>query len=101
LPVPKSGNVANAMGKICATAIVHLLNGKEPPILAPRNTCYSWVNDKEAIAVVNSYKIGNRKVVQIDQKLTPGKSGTHSSEFPCLARQHLERCLGMKGTEPC
>jgi sulfide dehydrogenase [flavocytochrome c] flavoprotein subunit len=74
LPVPKSGNIANAMGKICATAIVHLLNGKEPPTLAPGNTCYSWVNDKEAIAVVNSYRIENRKVVQIEQKLTPGKS---------------------------
>jgi sulfide dehydrogenase [flavocytochrome c] flavoprotein subunit len=74
LPVPKSGNVANAMGKICATAIVHLLNGKEPPVVAPGNTCYSWVNDKEAIAVVNSYKIENGKVVQIEQKLTSGKS---------------------------
>jgi sulfide dehydrogenase [flavocytochrome c] flavoprotein chain len=74
LPVPKSGNIANAMGKICATAIVHLLNGKEPPILAPGNTCYSWVNDKEAIAVVNSYRIDKGKVVQIEQKLTPGKS---------------------------
>jgi sulfide dehydrogenase [flavocytochrome c] flavoprotein subunit len=74
LPVPKSGNVANAMGKICAVAITHLLNGKEPPVNSPGNTCYSWVNDKEAIAVVNSYKIENRKVVQIEQKLTPGKS---------------------------
>jgi sulfide dehydrogenase [flavocytochrome c] flavoprotein chain len=74
LPVPKSGNVANAMGKICAVAVTHLLNGKEPPVNSPGNTCYSWVNDKEAIAVVNSYKIENRKVVQIEQKLTPGKS---------------------------
>ena len=74
LPVPKSGNVANAMGKICATAVVSRLNGKEPPVIAPGNTCYSWVSDKEAIAVVNSYKIENGKVVQIEQKLTPGKS---------------------------
>jgi NADPH-dependent 2,4-dienoyl-CoA reductase/sulfur reductase-like enzyme len=74
LPVPKSGNVANAMGKICATAVVSLLNGKAPPVIAPGNTCYSWVNDKEAIAVVNAYKIENGKVVQIEQKLTPGKS---------------------------
>jgi NADPH-dependent 2,4-dienoyl-CoA reductase/sulfur reductase-like enzyme len=74
LPVPKSGNVANAMGKICATAVVSLLNGKEPPVIAPGNTCYSWVNDKEAIAVVNSYRIDKGKVVQIEQKLTPGKS---------------------------
>jgi len=74
LPVPKSGNVANAMGKICATSVVSLLNGKEPSVIAPGNTCYSWVNDKEAIAVVNAYKIENGKVVQIEQKLTPGKS---------------------------
>jgi len=74
LPVPKSGNIANAMGKICATAVASLLNGKEPPVIAPGNTCYSWVNDKEAIAVVNAYKIENGKVVQIEQKLTPGKS---------------------------
>lgn len=74
LPVPKSGNIANAMGKICAVAVSHMLNDKEPPVNSPGNTCYSWVNDKEAIAVVNSYKIENRKVVQIEQKLTPGKS---------------------------
>lgn len=74
LPVPKSGNVANAMGKISATAVASLLRGKEPPTLAPGNTCYSWVNDKEAIAVVNAYKIDKGKVVQIEQKLTPGKS---------------------------
>ena len=74
LPVPKSGNVANAMGKICSLAVANLLNGKEPSQIAPGNTCYSWVNDKEAIAVVNAYKIENGKVVQIEQKLTPGKS---------------------------
>jgi sulfide dehydrogenase [flavocytochrome c] flavoprotein subunit len=74
LPVPKSGNVANAMGKICASAVVHLLNGNEPPAMAPGNTCYSWVNDREAIAVVNAYKIDNGKVVQIEQKLTPTQS---------------------------
>jgi sulfide dehydrogenase [flavocytochrome c] flavoprotein chain len=71
LPVPKSGFVANAMGKIAATAIVRMLNGKEVPPMAPGNTCYSWVNDREVIAVVNSYKIEGGKVVQIEQKLTP------------------------------
>ncbi|HWO42292.1 MAG TPA: FAD/NAD(P)-binding oxidoreductase, partial [Candidatus Eisenbacteria bacterium] len=74
LPVPKSGNIANAMGKICAVAVAHMLNEKEPPAIPPGNTCYSWVNDREAIAVVNSYRIENGKVVQIEQKLTPGKS---------------------------
>ncbi len=74
LPVPKSGNVANAMGKIAAASVVSLINGKQPPSLAPGNTCYSWVSDREAIAVVNAYKIDNGKVVQIEQKLTPAQS---------------------------
>jgi sulfide dehydrogenase [flavocytochrome c] flavoprotein subunit len=74
LPVPKSGNVANAMGKVAAVAIAHLLAGREPPALAPGNTCYSWVNDREAIAVVNAYRIDGGKVVQIEQKLTPAQS---------------------------
>jgi hypothetical protein len=32
------------------------------------------VSDREAIAVVNAYKIDNGKVVQIEQKLTPAQS---------------------------
>ena len=74
LPVPKSGNIANAMGKVCATAVVALLGGKPVPPMALGNTCYSWVNDREAIAVVNAYKLENGKVVQIEQKLTPAQS---------------------------
>jgi sulfide dehydrogenase [flavocytochrome c] flavoprotein chain len=74
LPVPKSGNVANAMGKISALAIAALLNGRPAPALAPGNTCYSWVSDREAIAVVNAYRIEGGKVVQIEQKLTPTQS---------------------------
>jgi NADPH-dependent 2,4-dienoyl-CoA reductase/sulfur reductase-like enzyme len=74
LPVPKSGNVANNMGKVAASAVAYLLAGKEPPVMAPGNTCYSWVNDREAIAVVNAYRVANGKVVQIEQKLTPGPS---------------------------
>jgi sulfide dehydrogenase [flavocytochrome c] flavoprotein subunit len=76
LPVPKSGNIANAMGKIAAAVVVAQLAGKPVPEMPPGNTCYSWVNDREAIAVVNSYRIENGKVVQIEQKLTPAQSTT-------------------------
>src|SRR5439155_21351135 len=44
LPVPKSGNIANAMGKISATASVALLNDRPVPALPPGNTCYSRVS---------------------------------------------------------
>jgi len=70
LPVPKSGTIANAMGKICANAVVNLLNGKEPPPMPPVNVCYSWVSNREAIAVINAYRIAQGKVVMIEQKLT-------------------------------
>ena len=73
LPVPKSGNVANNMGKISAIAVVALLGDKPVPLLAPGNTCYSWVSNTEAIAVVNAYKIEGGKVVQIEQRLTPAQ----------------------------
>ena len=76
LPVPKSGNMANNMGKAAALSIVSLLNGQAVPIMPPGNTCYSWVSDREAIAVVNAYKIENGKVVQIEQKLTPAQSAS-------------------------
>jgi NADPH-dependent 2,4-dienoyl-CoA reductase/sulfur reductase-like enzyme len=74
LPVPKSGSIANAMGKICANAVVSLMSGRPAPPVPPVNTCYSWVNDREAMAVVNAYKIENGKVVQVEMKLTPGHS---------------------------
>jgi NADPH-dependent 2,4-dienoyl-CoA reductase/sulfur reductase-like enzyme len=74
IPVPKSGTVANAMGKICANAVVSLVNGRPVTPMPPINTCYSWVNDREAMAVVNAYRIEKDKVVQIEQKLTPGQS---------------------------
>jgi sulfide dehydrogenase [flavocytochrome c] flavoprotein subunit len=74
LPVPKSGTIANAMGKISANAVVQLVNGRPVPNMAPLNVCYSWVSDREAMAVINAYRIDNGKVVQIEQKLTPGQS---------------------------
>jgi sulfide dehydrogenase [flavocytochrome c] flavoprotein subunit len=74
LPVPKSGTIANAQGKIAAAAVVSLLNNKPVMQMPPLNTCYSWISDREVVAVVNAYRIDNGKVVQIEQKLTPGPS---------------------------
>jgi sulfide dehydrogenase [flavocytochrome c] flavoprotein chain len=74
LPVPKSGTIANAQGKIVASSVVSLLNGRPVEPMPPVNTCYSWVSDREVVAVVNAYRIDNGKVVQIEQKLTPGQS---------------------------
>src|SRR5262245_3749330 len=75
IPVPKSGTVANAMGKIAASAVVSLLNDRPVTPMPRINTCYSWVNDREAIAVINSYRIETTKVGQIEEKLPPAQAG--------------------------
>ncbi len=94
LPVPKSGTMANAMGKICANAVVHLVGGKQPPPMPPVNVCYSWVNDKEAMAVINAYRIAGGKVVQIEQKLTPGQSQAFGQNALGWARSIWNDILG-------
>src|SRR2546422_883507 len=85
IPVPKSGTIANAMGKIAATAVVNLINGRPAPQMPPANVCYSWVSDSEAMAVVNAYRIDNGKVVQIEQKLTPGQSTLYAQHATAWA----------------
>jgi NADPH-dependent 2,4-dienoyl-CoA reductase/sulfur reductase-like enzyme len=61
-PLPKSGHMANQTGKICAGAIVALVNG-DPVFATPKfaNTCYSFVNDKQAMNVAGVYKYDPEK----------------------------------------
>jgi sulfide dehydrogenase [flavocytochrome c] flavoprotein subunit len=53
--VPKSGYIANSMGKVCALAVIAELYGLEkvPPSLI--NTCYSLVSAQEGISVSAIY----------------------------------------------
>lgn len=54
---PKSGHMANNMGKVCANAIVELLNGREPnPIPIVANTCYSAVSEDKAIHIATVFR---------------------------------------------
>lgn len=63
--MPKSGFVASAMGKAAAASVISMLSGKEPlpPYLA--NTCYSMVDEREAIYVtgVFEYDPATKKIV--------------------------------------
>jgi NADPH-dependent 2,4-dienoyl-CoA reductase/sulfur reductase-like enzyme len=54
--MPKSGHMANQHGKAAAAAIVELLNGRPvtPPMMA--NTCYSFVDDKNAVHVASVHR---------------------------------------------
>ena len=80
--MPKSGSMANQHAKLCAAAVIALINGQQPdagPKIA--NTCYSYVSDNEAIHVA-SVHTWNEK----DKTLTtvPGSGGVSS------ARSELE-----------
>jgi sulfide dehydrogenase [flavocytochrome c] flavoprotein chain len=55
--MPKSAHMANAQAKVCAAAVVSLLNGEAPnpePLLT--NTCYSFVSADRAAHVGNVYR---------------------------------------------
>src|SRR5229473_3092236 len=55
--MPKSGHMANQHAKVCADAVVALLNGREPnPNPVMNNTCYSFVSDKEVIHVASVHQ---------------------------------------------
>src|SRR3970282_273874 len=52
--MPKSGSMANQHAKICAAAVIALINGQQPdPGPKIVNTCYSYVSDKEAMHVAS------------------------------------------------
>jgi len=71
--MPKSATMANGHGKVCAAAVVSLLNG-QPPNPSPTliNTCYSMVSDKLAIHVASVHKYDEKERTM---KAVPGSGG--------------------------
>jgi sulfide dehydrogenase [flavocytochrome c] flavoprotein chain len=64
--LPKSAHMATSQAKVCAAAIVQMMNGQIPdpnPVFA--NTCYSYVNDTQAIHVANVYRYDEQKKMMI------------------------------------
>ena len=64
--MPKSGHMANQHAKLGAAAILNLLSGQEPsPTPVVMNTCYSFVDSKQAIHVASVHQYDPAtKVVQ-------------------------------------
>lgn len=75
-PLPKSGYAANSEAKVCAAAIVALLNGKEIPDPSFVNTCYSVLAPNDGISVAMVYQYKNGKIVK-----AKGAGGLTSSKF--------------------
>lgn len=55
--LPKSAHMANAQAKVCARAVVALMRGEAPdPAPAFDNTCYSFVDDRQAMRISTLYR---------------------------------------------
>jgi sulfide dehydrogenase [flavocytochrome c] flavoprotein chain len=64
--LPKSAHMATSQARVCANAIVALMSGNAPdptPVFA--NTCYSYVNDKQAMHVANVYRYDEGKKIMV------------------------------------
>ena len=64
--LPKSAHMATSQARVCASAIVALMSGSTPdpaPVFA--NTCYSYVNDTQAIHVANVYRYDQTKKIMV------------------------------------
>lgn len=74
--VPKSGYVANSMGKVAAAAVVAALNGREAPRPSMANTCYSLVSAEEGISVTAIYDYDDEsgKIAPTASGLSPARS---------------------------
>jgi len=77
-PLPKSGFAANSEGKVCAAAIVALLN--EQPVPAPSwvNTCYSLVAPDYGISVAAVYRMEADKTVATAGGVSPMGGNTQA-----------------------
>jgi len=76
--MPKSGHMANQHGKVAAAAVVAALT-EQPVNPAPmmNNTCYSFINDREAvhIASVHRYDAGQKTFLTV-----PGSGGLSTAQ---------------------
>ncbi len=64
--LPKSAHMATSQARVCASAIVELMQGRLPdsePVFA--NTCYSFVDNKRAIHVANVYRYDAGKKIMV------------------------------------
>ncbi len=71
--MPKSGYAANSQGKVCAAAVIALLNEQEPGAPSYVNTCYSLIAPDYGISVAAVYRLAEdkSKIAKITGGLTP------------------------------
>lgn len=64
--MPKSAYSANTQAKVCAAAIVALLDGTPTPDPSYVNTCYSIIAPKHGISVAAVYRLADGKIASVE-----------------------------------
>ena len=91
--LPKSGYMATSQAKICAAAVIELMQGQAPdPVPTIANTCYSMVSDSEAMHVAHMYRFNAEKQAMIAGE-GGGVSAKRSEVEGALAGYWLENVL--------
>ena len=85
--MPKSAFAANAQAKVCAQAVVGLLNGQAPAATKLINTCYSLVAPDFGISVAGVYQAADGQLKDV-----PGSGGVSPANAPRATRA-LEAAL--------
>lgn len=84
-PMPKSGFVANAQGKVVAAAIVRTLNGLVPLEPSWANTCYSLIAPDYGITVAGVYRVGAKGIEETAGGVSPKQA---SDDFRTLEARY-------------
>lgn len=91
--LPKSGHMASSQAKVCAAAIIELMQGQQPdqsPTIV--NTCYSMVSDVEAVHVANVFRFNAEKLAMVAAD-GGGVSAKRSEHEGILANYWLDNIL--------
>jgi len=91
-PMPKSAFSANSQAKICAAAIIDLLNGRQPGPPSLINHCYSFLAPDYAISVngVYEYSVLDRQLAATGGGETPMEADRmQEAEFAKSWRENI------------
>jgi len=90
--LPKSAHMATSQAKVCAAAIIDLQTGNAPnPLPVFANTCYSFVDDQQAMHVANVYRYdpAKKSMVSAEGGGVSAKASTQEGEYAQAWAQNI------------
>lgn len=90
--LPKSAHMATSHAKVCAAAIIDLQSGNAPnPMPVFANTCYSFVDDQQAMHVANVYRYdpAKKSMVSAEGGGVSAKASVQEGEYAQAWAQNI------------